>query len=71
MHETEPGSENPAGPVHAKVGDAALVDTHTWLVSPRQIGERPTMVQVGSGFTTSVRPQVSEQPVTPSVTLTV
>ena len=70
MHETLPAI-GPPGPVHSNVGEAALVDTQKCVVSPMQIGVRPVTVQVGSGFRTSVRPQVSEQPVTPSVTLTV
>ena len=61
----------PPGPVHSNVGDAALVDTQKCVVSPRQIGVRPVTVHVGGLFRTSVNPQVSEQPVTPSVTFTV
>src|SRR5437868_12756970 len=47
MHETEPGLENPAGPVHSNVGEAALVDTQKCVVSPRQIGVRPVTEHVG------------------------
>ena len=61
----------PPGPVHTNVGEAALVDTQKCVVSPRQIGVRPVTVQVGGVLRTSVRPQVSEQPVAPSVTRTV
>src|SRR5438552_16784393 len=47
MHETEPGSENPAGPVHSNVGEAASVVTQKCVVSPRQIGVRPVTLHVG------------------------